>query len=376
MKILYFVNISSFFNSHFLTLALRAKEEGYDIHLLVGDEDKKEEYESLGINYHAIPLTRDGTKLFSEIKAIYYIRNKILDIKPDILHCFTIKPILYAGLSNLFSKSNRSLNVYSVTGLGSASLSESFKGKLFWFFLLSLYKLAFIQKNTVGVFENEDDKLTFIKDKVLLDKNSFLVNGAGIDTKKYVPNENKLNSTNKEVLLVARMLKDKGIREFIEAAEILYKRKSNCKMSLVGDIDPENISSLSLNEINEAVKEGYVVYLGYQSDILSLYQNADVACLPSYREGLPKSLIEAASCGLPIITTDVPGCRQMVDNGKNGILVEVKNSLALANSIEFLLNNTDLLIDMGNNSRKIAVEKFDYKHVLNSFMNIYRIAKK
>ena len=274
----------------------------------------------------------------------------------------------------LFSLTKDNLKVYSVTGLGSTSLSITLKGKILWGILLRLYKLSFSQKNTIGVFENNDDRNHFVSSNILYEKNSFLVNGAGINTNIFMPKSTK-NKTLK-VVLIARMLKDKGVREFIEAAEILYKRKNKIKMILVGDIDPFNISSLSLNEINKAVTDGYVEYLGHQTDILSIYQSADIACLPSYREGLPKSLIEAASCGLPIITTDVPGCRQMVDNGNNGILVEVKNPLSLANGIEALVNNKDLLIKMGKYSRKMAVEKFDYKHVLDSFMNIYEVVKK
>ncbi|WP_318443398.1 glycosyltransferase family 4 protein [Photobacterium leiognathi] len=370
MKILYIVNISSFFESHFLRLALESKSMGYDVHLVVGDNDKKEYFKSLGIHYHKVSLSRDSTNFFSEINSILEIRKKIINIDPDIIHCFTIKPIIYTGISNFLRISKRSLKVYSVTGLGSMSLSNTKKGKILWNIILFLYKLTFSQKNTIGVFENEDDKKLFTRKNIINVDNAVLVNGAGIDTNKYFPTYK--NNTPLKIVLVARMLKDKGVREFIQSSQLLHENKVNVRMILVGGIDESNISSLSLKEINKAVTDGYVEYLGHQSDILSIYQSSDVACLPSYREGLPKSLIEAASCGLPIITTNVPGCRQMIDDGLNGILVKAKDSISLAKAIEDLVNDENKLKSMGEYSRKMAVEKFDYKHVLSSFMKIYK----
>jgi len=173
-----------------------------------------------------------------------------------------------------------------------------------------------------------------------------------------------------KVVLVARLLKDKGVQEYISAGKILHERGCNVILQLVGSVDKFNISSMYESDIRYADNQGYIEYLGQRSDISDIYKQADIACLPSYREGLSKSLIEAASSGLAIITTDVPGCRQMVSND-NGILVPAKDAHALADAIEYMIKHPDEMKLMGEKSRAMAVNKFDSKIIINEFFNIY-----
>ncbi|PMH32827.1 hypothetical protein BCU70_21145 [Vibrio sp. 10N.286.49.C2] len=367
----YIVNVSWFFDSHFYKLAKHNLEKGHTVHIVTGDEEKREEYQSQGFHYHNYGVTRDGTNLFNELKVIYKLFKLIREIKPDLLHAFTIKPVLYSGLLTRFFKGIcPSRMVFSITGLGSLSLAQSMKARLLWSTVETAYKWVLSQPRSVAVFENSDDRALFIENGIVPKQRTALVNGAGIDTHYYVPSA--LINNPPVVVFLARMLKDKGAREYIEAARILKDRNVDVVMRMVGGLDAANISSLKGAELTAAHDDGAIEYLGHRSDVKDIYQGADIACLPSYREGLPKSLIEAASCGLAIITSDTPGCRQLVDSEEpNGLLVPVKDSRALADAVQLLVEDKALRVLYGERSRKMAMAKFDYESVLASFDVIY-----
>jgi len=369
---MYIVNSSSFFCSHFLTLAEKVSELGHTVYVIAGDELKKDAIEKRGFFFIYIPLSRSGVNPFSELSFIIKLRAKIRNFSPDIIHCFTVKPIVYTGLVIKSLKMHTLSTVCnSVTGLGSAYLSKKISGRIIWSLVKQLYKIALSSSNSSAVFENEDDRLLFVSQGIVDANKVYLVNGAGIDTNVFLPSNIKSERTT--VVLVARLLKDKGIAEYIEAGKKLYERKVDVCLQLVGDIDAGNISSMSVQDIQNAHNVGYIQWLGPRSDIAKIYSHAHIACLPSYREGLPKSLIEAASCGLPIITTNVPGCRQMVINGENGLLVEAKSGSAISEAITYLLTKPELMSRMALYSRKIAIEKFDHKHIVNTFFKIYKL---
>lgn len=370
MKFLYVVNCSSFFRSHFLHLAISIKERGHDVYIAAGNEDQRFYFESLGFYFISLPLSRSGKNVISELAAINSIRKAILTYKPDYVHMFTIKPVIYGGVINKFLlKHPLKKAIFSVTGLGSASMSQSMKGRLLWKSLNLVYKFIFNVDNSSVIFENADDQDLFIQSGIVNVHKSSIVNGAGVDMVEFSPSCTK--STPVSVILVARLLKDKGVREYIDAGRILKEREVPVELLLVGSIDPDNPSSMTDNDIQMASKNGYVKVLGFRSDIAECYRNADIACLPSYREGLPKSLIEATACGLPIITTDVPGCRQMVHGGENGILVPAKNSILLARAIESMVNDSKMRENMGTRSRVIAEERYSFETIISSFFSVY-----
>lgn len=371
LKFLYVVNSSSFFCSHFITLAKSVFERGNSVYVIAGDEDKKSVIEQCGFVFKTISLSRSGMNPIAEVYSIMQLRHQINLVRPDVLHLFTIKPIIYAGLAlklSFFKK--QPIVCYSITGLGSSYLSNSLFGRTVWHMIKSLYRVSFSVPGSIVILENKDDKLFFVEQGIVKDANTFLVDGAGIDTSKYVPSLNK--NTTVTVVLVARLLKDKGIAEYIEAGRILKECNVDVCLQLVGSIDDGNISSMSQEDVDFAHQSGFVEYLGHRTDIQNIYASAHVACLPSYREGLPKSLIEAASCGLPLITTDVPGCRQMISND-NGILIEAKSATSIANAVITLVNNPELRKAMGLRSRSMALEKLDFKHIINSYFKIYKL---
>jgi glycosyltransferase involved in cell wall biosynthesis len=370
MKLLYIINSSHFFVSHFLHIAKNAKSAGYEVHVAAGDVDCSDIIKCNGCIFHSIKLNRSGYNIFEELESLYLIRKLIKTVKPEIVHSFTIKPNIYVGIVKHLLRINRKIGfVFSVTGMGSLYLSRSLYKRLAWKLVKFFYRLAFSNDSVLVVFENTDDRDYFNSSNLVSMHKSRIINGAGVDVGKFIPGQRELPF---KVLCVARLLKDKGIEEFIEAGKILKNKNINVNLVLVGDIDPNNPSSLNKHEIDVAVSSGFVEYYGYRTDIEHIYSTAAIACLPSYREGLPKSLIEAASCGLPIVTTNVPGCRQMINSGLNGILVDVRSSISLASAIESLATDVAMLNIMGSESRRFAVENFSNEAIEYEFMKFYQ----
>ena len=370
MKVLYVVNSSGFFCSHFLTLAKKVHEEGCKVYVIAGDDIERKLIEQSGLNFFCINLSRSGKNPFREIFFLYQLRAQIIKIRPDIIHTFTVKPIIYTGLV-LKATLSKIVVCNSITGLGSSYLAKGIFGRCIWFFIKFLYKTALSIPGAIAIFENKDDKDLFLQWGLSSEENSRIVNGAGIDTSIFLPSQIK----NKEitVVLVARLLKDKGISEYITAASALKEMTEGVRFQLVGDIDSNNISSMSYEMIKSSHDKGCIEWLGRRDNIAEIYASAHIACLPSYREGLPKSLIEAASCGLPIITTDVPGCRQMVKHGDNGLLIPPHSSEAIVEAVKYLIAHPEVMERMAESSRSMAINKFDHAHVIKSFFDIYKL---
>ena len=372
MKILYLVNCSDFFCSHFLPLAMAAKDKGHDVIIAAGNNNQQQRIEELGLSFVEYSLSRSGKSIQTEIKSFFAIFQLIGMIKPDLMHMLTIKPILYGCIADKIRfKNGVPKLIASITGLGSSSLSTLFWDKCLWYIIRCAYKFSFLSGKVNVIFENADDMKQFSYSNLVSPKQSFLVNGAGVDIEIFAPSSEKFDDFS--VILVARLLKDKGIREYIEAGKIIKKLKVPVRLLLVGSVDHNNPSSMSINEIQDAHDNGYIEYLGFRTDISDLYKKSHVACLPSYREGLPKSLIEAAACGLPIVTTDVPGCRQLVESHNNGFLIPPRDSNSLADCLMHLFENERLLNDMAKSSRALAERIFGYDNVLPYFFEIYKV---
>ena len=371
MKILYVVNSSGFFCSHFLELAKEIQASGFEVNIIAGDTVMKEYLVGLGFKFSNFKLSRKGVNPFLELISVFSLYKEIDKIRPDILHLFTVKPIVYCGLICKLSSYGESIKcISSVTGLGSASLDSSLKGRLVWFLIKLAYRFVFSNDSVKVIFENSDDRLLFINNKLTTEHQSHVVNGAGVDVNKFSP-ISPVKRAGIRVVLVARLLKDKGVREYIEAGKLIKGLKKNIILQLAGGFDPGNPSAMTESEILSAHENGFIDYLGQRDDIHVVYQNADIACLPSYREGLPKSLIEAAACGLTIVTTDVPGCRQMIFDGKNGFLVTPYSGSSIADVLIKLSDTPDELHKMGAISREKAISLFSHASIISSFKEIY-----
>ena len=234
---------------------------------------------------------------------------------------------------------------------------------------MKAYHFSLNNKQSISIFQNPDDMALFNNNNIVSKKNCVIIPGCGVDYNKYKPTEKPDGIP--IVIFPARIIGDKGANEFVEASRILKSKKINVRLVLVGKNDTQNPTNIKEEKIIEWANEGIIEWWGFSEDMVSIFAKASIICLPSYREGLPRVLIEAASSGLPIITTDVPGCREIVKNNFNGILVQVKNSNAIADAIITLLKEPQLINYMGANGRKLAMNEFNEENFIKNSIKIY-----
>lgn len=368
-KIFFVVNVDWFFLSHRLELAEALLRDGNQVYILTRDTGKKKVIIDHGFNFIDIPFDRSGANPLREIMLVYHLYRVYKRLKPDIIHQVTIKPAVYGSLVFKFLKRGKCIIVNAISGLGYNFIDNrtSFTSK----FLLALMNFGFKSPGVNFIFQNPDDVAFYKKLNYLNDDNHLIIKGAGVNHIVFQYHE----PTKKEkirVVLTARMLLDKGIVEYLEAARQLYPKYANLvQFYLVGDIDVNNKASASAELINSYLIDDYIIWSGHRSDIKEILIESDIVCLPSYREGLPKSLIEAMAIGRPIVTTDVPGCRECVIDQYNGFLVKVKSADALAEKFEILFNNSELRIEMGKNSRKKMVKELSLETVISETKAFY-----
>jgi glycosyltransferase involved in cell wall biosynthesis len=347
---------------------MSALEQGYEVHIATSLTRYKDTLQDLGFKVHPLKLERSSVGLVSNIITFFQIMTLFMRIRPNIVHLITIKPLLFGGIASRITFIP--CVVASVTGLGYIFTSEGIKTRLILSFIRILYRLALNRRNISVIFQNQDDllnieKLTGIsKEKVSIIKGS----GVDLDTFNYTP----LQVRPPIVILPARLLIDKGVREFILAAKKLRKDRSKARFVLVGEPDMGNPSSILEKEIKNWENDGIIEYWGFRKDMPQVLASSYMVVLPSYREGLPKSLVEAAACGRAVVTTDVPGCRDAIIANKTGILVPSKDHRALAKAIKNLLDNRSICSELGKAGRVLAESSFDIKEVVARHMEIYQ----
>ena len=367
-KILFVVNVDWFFISHRLPLALEALKKGYEVHLACGISDKKEYLEKLGIKVHPLNLSRSGTGIKGELKAFIEIYNVLKKVTPDIAHFVTIKPVLYGGIASRFFGGFR--KVFAISGLGFVFVAQTLKAKIVRTIVRAMYKIALGGKNSHVIVQNPEDKKVILSFNVTEDKNITLIKGSGVDLEQYFY---KISENNiPKIVMASRLLKEKGVFEFAQAAKILENKNLKVEFELYGEIDEGNPNSLTKTDLEKISKIGNFEIKGFSSDIKSVFQKSDIVVLPSYYgEGLPKVLIEAAACGRAVVTTDVPGCRDAIEPNVTGLLCEVKDTESLASVIEKLILDKDLRNSMGKEGRKLAEQEFDINKVVEKHFDIY-----
>lgn len=363
-KILFVVNVDWFFISHRLPLAIEALKKGYEVHIACGITDKREYLENLGLKVHPLKISRSGTGIKGELKAFTEIYRVLKEINPDIAHFITIKPVLYGGTASRFL--NVQKKIFSISGLGFIFIKQGFKATLVRTLIKTIYKFALGGKDSYVIVQNPDDKEvvnSIVKTPITL------IRGSGVDLSKY--EYIKENNKNIKVSMACRLLKDKGVFEYVEGAKILKQKLSNVEFELYGDIDMHNPTSLTMEDIQKIKEEGFVKLYGFSTDIAKVFSDSNIVVLPSYREGLPKVLIEAAACGRAVVTTDVPGCRDAIEPNITGLLCKVKDSKSLATVIEKLIIDNNLRNSMGKAGRKLAENEFDINKVVEKHFEIY-----
>lgn len=341
--------------------------QGHTVYALCPSGEISGSFSEHGITHIPYQIERSSLNPIKELDAIRNIYTTIKPLHLDILHTFTAKPNIYGTIAGKLAGVPRIINL--VEGLGSFYLENDLKSRIIRYLIEMLYRQTFKLADTV-MFVNQDDPDYFIDKKVINPSKVVTIKGVGIDTAFWSP----LPKTDTwiRVTMVARALKHKGVQEFIDAASILTQNYPNVSFQFVGSPDEGNRSSVTETFMKEQTA---IHYLGHQNNIRHILSQSDIFVLPSYREGLPRTSMEALSMGLPIVTTDVVGCRETVDEGINGFLVPPYNALALAEAIKKLIENPDLRSRMGQAGREKALREFDVATIVDKHLEVYGLKR-
>lgn len=367
-KIIFVVTEDWFFCSHRLSIAKAALNAGYEVATITQVKHHKATIESHGIKVIPFKISRSGCNPLTEFMTIISLYKIYKRENPDLLHHVAIKPILYGTIAAKLSGVPIVIN--AVTGLGYIYISKKISARIIRLIVSPMLKIIFDLRNSFTIFQNKDDQKSLQSNSHSIDDQSIIIMGSGVDHRYYTPAKEKPISPC--VVLGARMLIDKGIREYVDAARIVKKEFKEAKFLLAGDTDSGNPAMIKKSQLGMWKGEGVIEWEGHQEDMLSILQKSNIACLPSYREGMPKFLLEAASCGLSIVTTDVPGCREVVQNNQNGFLVPAKNPILLADAIIMLIKDSALRDKFGNQSRAMVENMFSSEIINKQTISLYK----
>jgi glycosyltransferase involved in cell wall biosynthesis len=371
-KLLFVVNVDWFFMSHRLPIALEAMRQGYEVHIATALTDKLSVLQSHGLVVHPLSLNRSGAGLWAIGKTFGQIFRVCKLVKPDVVHFVTIKPVLLGGLAARVARVPAVVS--AVSGLGFVFVAKGIKAAIRRWLVNRLYGVALGHRNLRVIFQNSDDLACLARLIHLSDRKVTMIRGSGADLSQY--RVTPLPTGVPVVLLAARLLIDKGVREFVQSAQILRQRglsAQDVRFVIVGVPDLANPNSLHPDELAQWAEEGAVELWGHRSDMPQVMAAAHLVVLPSYYgEGLPKVLIEAAACGRVVVTTDHPGCRDAIEPGVTGVLVPVRDAIALASVIQELLSDPLRCATMGQAGRELAESAFDERQVVAAHLQIYQ----
>ena len=362
------VNEDRFFLSHRKDIAVAAQKAGWDVTIVCKDTGQRKDVESLGIKMLDLPINPTGTNILQELKTckfLYTLYNKNRDA---VVHHVGLKNILWGGLAAKLASVNGVVN--AVSGLGVIFSGEKMgmmaKG------ILAILRFSHHRKGLKVIFQNQEDKDLFLKHGIVNESQCEFIKGSGVDLNvfRYVPEQ---ESETLKVVFAARMVKEKGIIELIDAAEKLRKDyEGKLEFWLCGRL-AVNADAISKEELESRCDGKYIQWLGFRKDMESVLERCHIIAFPSYyREGVPKSLIDACAVGRPIVTTNSIGCKDVVDDGVNGFLIPIKNSDALAEKLQILADDKELRIKMGKAAREKAEREFSLERVVQKHLEIYQ----
>jgi glycosyltransferase involved in cell wall biosynthesis len=371
-KLVFIVNVDWFFISHRVALARAARDSGWDVHVFTTDTGRAGEIEAEGMQVRRIPMGRAAQNPLLEFFCLWSIISGLRRARPTIVHCVAFKSAILGGLAARLCRAPGL--VIAVTGMGSTLLRETWKTRLWKTVVFSLMKYICRPDTTQMILQNVDDLHDFVSAGVLKPEQVTLIRGSGIKPSSFGVLDETDVSHGFVCILPARLLKDKGVYEFVDAARILKSRtlKAKVRMILVGPVDPHNRTSVPLSDLKMWTEgENILEWTGHTDAMSEMYQRCHVVVLPSYREGLPKVLIEAGASRRSSITTDVPGCREIIKHEFNGLLVPPKNGVALADAIERLLVDDDLRTRLAQNAHALVINEYCIDTVVSKTFAIY-----
>ena len=365
-RLLMVVNNPAFFLSHRVEIALEAKRQGYEVHVATMAGAAVSTIVELGLAHHVIPMTRSGKNPLQELNTLWSLYRLFKRIRPNVVHAVTIKPVLYGGIAARMARVPAYLA--AVSGLGYIFTQQD--AGMTRRMAIQMYRLALGHRRSRVIFQNESDRDVLIEAKVVQPEQAVLIRGSGVDLSRFSTAANEPVPP-VVVLMVSRLLIDKGVREFVQAARLSAKHPSRMVWRLAGSPDPGNPASITQEEVQGWHDNGFIQWLGESDDVAGLYAQSHIAVLPSYREGLPKSLVEAAAAGVAVVTTDVPGCRDAIEADQTGLLVPARDATALAQAVQRLAEDQALRTQMGAAGRRLAEQAFDIKKIVQQHIALY-----
>lgn len=364
-RILFVVNVDWFFLSHRLPLALGAREAGADVWVAAAHTGRGKEIEDHGLAFVPIPMQRSVGRITEEVRALTSLVKLYRDLKPDLVHHVAVKPIIYGSL---VSRLLRIPTVNAISGFGHLFGTE--RGRSTRLLAEAGFRIALRNPASFTIFQNSDDREDFISRSFLLEDQAALIRGSGVDCELFKPRS--MHRKTRLVVFASRMIREKGVQEFVDAARALRSLFPDVNFVLLGKPD-ESLTAISVQQLERWNSEGLVEWKGHVGNLEEVLPEASIVVLPTYyREGVPKILLEAAACGVPVVTTDIPGCRDVVQAGRTGLLVKPRDQIALVEAIRALLDDDDYRQRLGNNARQLAESEFTVEAVVEHTLGLYR----
>lgn len=369
MKFLLFANTDWYLWNFRRSLVLALRDAGHDVLLISPDGPYGEKLQGLGVRWQPVPMDRRSLNPLRELGLLLYLVRLLRREQPDLVHGFTIKCAVYGALAARLT--GVPARVSAVAGLGYVFISDSFLAKSLRPLVRVLLKVALGGRNARLILQNPDDVALFQRAELVDPSRIRLIPGSGVDTIRFAPDPERMPGPRIRVLLAARLLWDKGLAEYVQAARLLHARQVPVELLLAGDPDPGNPAAVPEAEVHGWVNQGLLQWLGHVDDMPALFRSVDIVSLPSYREGLPKSLIEAGACGCALIATQVPGCQDVICHGVDGLLVPPRDGVALADAIERLVQDGQLRARLAVAAREKALALFDERIVIARTLDVY-----
>jgi glycosyltransferase involved in cell wall biosynthesis len=372
LKVIFFANTEWYLFNFRLGFAKYLRERGVEVVMVSPPGPYGEKLEAAGFRWIPVPMSRRSLNLFCEIRPFWRLFCIYRAEKPDIAHHFTIKCVVYGGLAASVIRIQGIVS--AVTGLGYVFIGKDLQAKILRPLIRRLLNFVIDGHNRRLIVQNPDDRQAFLSAGVIKNDHIFMIAGSGVNTQHFHPSalRTPVSRPCPKVVFAARLLWDKGVCEFVEASQKLRSAGVYAEFVIAGDPDPGNPASIPNETLTKWQALPALTLIGHVDDMAAFLEDADVMVLPSYYgEGVPRSLIEAAATGLPIVTTNTPGCREIVDDGVNGFLVPVRDSAALAEAIGKILEDPALAIRMGVAGRIKALSEFDETLVFEKTLDVY-----
>jgi glycosyltransferase involved in cell wall biosynthesis len=367
-RLLFLVTEDWYFWSHRLDLARAARDAGMDVLVATRVDAHGERIRAEGFTLIPIRLLRSNRRPLRELAAIVELVLIYRRARPHIVHHVAMKPVLYGSFAAWFTSVPAVVNAFA--GLGYTFIAADRRAKWRRLLITRALRWALRASSSRVIFQNDDDRDLFVRESIAVPDHTVVIRGSGVDVKRYTPRAEADGEP--VVVLPARMLWDKGVGEFVEAARLLRQRGLRVRCVLAGMVDTHNPAMVSEAHLRAWQDEGVVEWVGHQEDMPVVFARAHVVVLPSYREGLPRVLLEAAACARSIVATDVPGCREIVRHGDNGLLVPPRDPLALAQAIATLVEDPALRVRMGARGRQLAVNEFSSERITGEVLALYQ----